>query len=113
MLMQATENTDSMLVFTSLPDVTSAEKLAAALLEARLAACINIFAPCHSVYRWQGNIECTTETPLLIKTRAACYPALEAAIRTRHPYDVPEIIALPVTHGLPDYLTWLAAETSS
>lgn len=112
--MQITEDTFSpLLVLTSLPDTDSAEALATALVEARLAACVSILSPCRSIYRWQDHIERATETPLLIKTEATRYPALAAAIRARHPYDVPEIIALPITHGLPDYLGWLAAETSS
>ena len=112
--MQTTEHTPrALLVLTNLPDEASAEALATALVETRLAACVNRLAPCHSGYRWQGNIERAMEIPLLIKTDSARYPALEAAIRTQHPYETPEIIALPITHGLPDYLAWLAAETSS
>ena len=112
--MQTTEHTPrALLVLTNLPDEASAEALATALVETRLAACVNRLAPCHSVYRWQGNIERAMEIPLLIKTDSARYPALEAAIRSRHPYETPEIIALPITHGLPDYLAWLTAETSS
>ena len=111
--MQDTENAArALLALTSLPDAASAETLASALVEARLAACVNVLAPCLSIYRWQDKIERATETPLLIKTDAARYPALEAAIRAWHPYETPEIIALPITRGLPDYLTWLCAETS-
>ncbi len=101
----------TLLVLTNLPDQAAAETLAHALVEARLAACVNILAPCRSVYRWQGAIEAATEVPLLIKTSARCYAALEAAIRSRHPYELPEVIALPVTHGLPEYLAWVADET--
>ena len=71
-----------LLVLTNLPDHDSATALAAALVEARLVACANVLAPCTSVYRWQGAVETTTEVPLLIKTTAARYPALEAAIRS-------------------------------
>ncbi len=101
----------ALLVLTNLPDRPSAEALATALVEARLAACVNILAPCRSVYRWQDAIETADEVPLLIKTSAACYAALEAAIRARHPYELPEVIAFPVTQGLPDYLAWVDAET--
>ncbi|EXI81789.1 MAG: Divalent-cation tolerance protein CutA [Candidatus Accumulibacter appositus] len=101
----------TLLVLTNLPDRPSAEALASELVEARLAACINVLAPCHSIYRWQGALETASEVPLLIKTRSECYAALEAAIRARHPYELPEIIALPVTAGLPGYLAWVAAET--
>lgn len=101
----------ALLVLTNLPDRPSAEALAAALVEARLAACVNILAPCRSVYRWQGAVEAADEIPLLIKTSVACYAALEAAIRAQHPYELPEVIALPITQGLPDYLAWVDAET--
>lgn len=101
----------SLLVFTNLPNEASADALATALVAERLAACVNLLAPCRSVYRWQGKVESTTEIPLLIKTTAERYTALEAAIRARHPYELPEIIAVPVAHGLPEYLDWLATET--
>lgn len=101
----------SLLVLTNLPDRPAAEALARALVEARLAACVNILAPCRSVYRWQGALESADEVPLLIKTSEARYPALEAAIRARHPHELPEVIALPITRGLPDYLAWVTAET--
>ena len=101
----------ALLVLTNLPDRPSAEALATALVEARLAACVSILAPCRSIYRWQNAVETADEVPLLIKTSAACYAALEAAIRARHPYELPEVIALPVTQGLPDYLAWVDAET--
>ena len=101
----------TLLVLTNLPDEASAHALAAALVTERLAACVNVLAPCRSVYRWQGAIENATETPLLIKTTAVRYAALEVAIRARHPYELPEIIAVPIAHGLPAYLDWVAAET--
>lgn len=100
-----------LLVFTSLPDRASAETLADALLEQRVAACVNILAPCSSVYRWKDSVQHDIEHPLLIKTTAERYPALEAAIRAGHPYELPEIIAVPVEHGLPGYLDWVAHET--
>lgn len=101
-----------LLVFTNLPDADAARALAGRLVEARLAACVNVLAPCNSVYRWQGRIENAQEVPLLIKTTAARYAAVESAIRAAHPYALPEIVALPVERGLPDYLAWVAAETS-
>ena len=100
-----------LLILTNLPDVASAEKLAFALIESRAAACVNVLAACHSIYRWQGAVESAVEIPLLIKTRAENYPQVEAIVRTHHPYDVPELIATPITHGLPAYLGWLATET--
>jgi len=100
-----------LLVMTTLPDLASAQALAATLVDARLAACVNILAPCQSVYRWQGAVERADEVPLLIKTSEARYAALEAAIVAQHPYQTPEIIALPLAHGLPAYLAWIDAET--
>ncbi len=103
----------ALLVFTNLPDRDSAEKLADALVAQRVAACVNILAPCRSVFRWNDAVQHATEHPLLIKTSAVRYPALEAAIRAGHPYELPEIIAVPVEHGLPAYLDWVAHETRS
>ena len=102
---------DTRLVITNCPDEETANSIALAVVEAQLAACVNILPRVQSIYRWQGAVESAVEVPLLIKTTAAAYPALEAAIRERHPYDVPEIIALPITAGLPAYLNWLADET--
>jgi len=101
----------ALLVLTNLPDRAAAEKLADALIEKRVAACINILAPCRSVYRWQGAIQHDEEHPVLIKSTQAAYPALEAQIRALHPYELPEIIAVPIEHGLPAYLDWVAAQT--
>ena len=100
-----------LLVITNLPDAASAAKLAQQLIEVRAAACINQLAPCISTYRWQGKIETATEVPLLIKTTQAAYPRLEKLIRAAHPYELPEIIAVPVSIGLPAYLGWVATET--
>ena len=102
----------TLLVLTNLPDRAVAERLAEMLIEKRVAACVNILAPCRSVYRWQGAVQHDEEHPLLIKTTTERYGALEAAIRAGHPYDLPEIIAIPVERGLPAYLEWVAAETS-
>jgi len=102
---------DAYLVITNLPDRDSAARLARALVEKRLAACVNILAPCRSVYRWKGQIEDAEEHPLLIKSTSARYPELEAAIRAAHPYELPEIIAVPLAGGLPDYLEWIDTET--
>jgi periplasmic divalent cation tolerance protein len=104
---------EALLVLTNLPDPAAAQSLAEHLVTHRLAACVNILAPCRSVYRWQGQLEAADETPLLIKTTAARYPALEAAIRERHPYELPEIVAVRLDHGLPAYLAWVAAETDT
>lgn len=102
-----------LLVLTNLPDRDSAQRVAQVLIENRVAACVNILAECSSVYRWQGKTETASEVPLLIKTTRAAYSRLEAALRAHHPYELPEIIAVPVTAGLPGYLQWVAQETSS
>lgn len=104
---------DVLIAVTTLPDTASAQALAARLVELHVAACVNVLAPCRSVYRWQGKVEDAEEVPLLIKTTAARYADLEAAIRAAHPYELPEIVALPVARGLPDYLAWVAAETAA
>ncbi len=103
--------TEALLVFTNLPDRETAEKLARTLIERRLAACVNILAPCRSLYRWKEALESAEEHPMLIKTSAERYAALEAAIRAGHPYELPEIIAVPLAAGLSGYLDWVAAET--
>lgn len=100
------------IVLTSLPDKEAAMRLARELVERRLAACVNVLAECTSVYRWKGAVESAAEVPLLIKTRSGRYPELEAAIRSLHPYELPEIVAVPLRHGLEEYLEWVAGETS-
>ena len=100
-----------LLVITNLPDRATADKLADILIGQRVAACVNILAPCRSVYRWKDEVQHDEEHPMLIKTTAERYPALEAAIRANHPYELPEIIAVPVERGLPEYLGWVAQET--
>ncbi len=101
---------DALLILTNCPNEEIANKIALAVVELKLAACVNILPRMQSIYRWQGVVESATEIPLLIKSTSEHYPALEAAIRERHPYKVPEIIALPITHALPAYLKWVQAE---
>lgn len=103
---------DILLVMTNLPDRDSANKLAHLLIESRAAACVNILAECTSIYRWQGKIENASEVPMLIKTTRAAYHSLEEMIRTHHPYELPEIIAVNVDSGLPAYLQWVAQEVT-
>jgi len=103
---------NALLVLTNLPDRAAAEKLAEALIQKRVAACVNIMAPCRSVYRWKGAVQHDEEHPVLIKTTRESYAALEAAIREAHPYELPEIVAVPIERGLPAYLDWVAAETT-
>lgn len=103
---------ETIIVLTNLPDRATALKLARELVEQRLAACVNVLAECASVYRWKGEVEEAAEVPVLIKTRAQRYGEVEAAIRRLHPYELPEIVAVPVTHGLDEYLDWVAGGTA-
>lgn len=100
-----------LLVMTHCPDQATAESLGCALVELRLAACVNVLAPCRSIYRWLGRVESAEEVPLLIKTTRERYAALETEIRARHPYELPEIVATPIERGLPAYLQWVSDET--
>lgn len=100
-----------LLVITNLPDVVTADKMARRIVESRAAACVNQLAPCTSTFRWQDKIETNSEVPLLIKTTTKAYPRLEALIKDCHPYELPEIIAIPLSEGLPDYLNWVDQET--
>lgn len=101
-----------LIVLTNLPERAAALKLAQELVARRLAACVNVLGECTSVYRWKGGVENATEVPILIKTRAALYAEVEAAITELHPYELPEIIAVPVARGLGEYLEWVAGETT-
>ena len=101
-----------LLVLTNLPDRECAQRLANILIESRAAACVNILAECNSVYRWQDKIESACEIPLLIKTTRTAYPRLEEIIRTNHPYELPEIIAVPIEVGFSGYLQWVEQETT-
>lgn len=103
---------EAVVVLTSLPDRAAALKLAQDLVARRLAACVNVLSECTSVYRWKGDVEKTAEVPVLIKTRKEMYAEVEAAIRGLHPYELPEILAVPVVLGLEEYLQWVADETS-
>jgi periplasmic divalent cation tolerance protein len=100
-----------LLILTNCPDEAMANAIALALVEEKLAACVNLLPRIQSVYRWQGEIDSASEIPLLIKSTASAYPALEKRLLDLHPYEVPEIIAWPISQGLPAYLNWLAEET--
>jgi periplasmic divalent cation tolerance protein len=104
---------EPLVVLSNLPDRSTALELARVLVERRLAACVNVLAECTSVYRWQEAIETAAEVPVLIKTTSERYPALEQAILELHPYELPEIVAVPLQGGLPGYLQWVAAQTRS
>ena len=103
----------ALVVWTSCPDAATAESIAAALVDRHLAACVNCLAPATSIYRWKGAIERATEIPLMIKTTAARLPEVEDTIRAMHPYDTPEIIAIPIDSGDARYLRWIEDETRS
>jgi len=100
-----------LLVLTTMPDRASATNLARILVEERLAACVNVLADCTSLYRWQGKSETATEVPVLIKTVDQHYSRLEQRIMSMHPYELPELIAVPISGGLPAYLKWIETET--
>lgn len=96
------------IVFCTCPDVTTAEHLAQSLIAQKLAACVNIVPGITSIYYWQGEVQKTAEQLLLIKTSKELYSKLEAHIKQEHPYNIPEILAIDIAQGLPDYLAWLA-----
>ena len=102
--------TDYIQVMTTMADQAEARKLAEMLVEARLAGCVQLIGPMTSVYRWQGRVQTETETLLLIKSRQELFPALAEFIAANHPYEVPEIMAVPVVAGGQSYLSWLAGE---
>ena len=101
----------AIIVVTQVPDRAVATNLARVLLEQRLAACVNIGAPVESIYHWRGRIETATEVQVVIKTRSPLYSNVEDVIRKIHPYDTPEVIAIPVAAIDARYLAWLEGET--
>lgn len=103
----------ALILLTTMPDQASAERLAESLVTQKLAACVNISASMTSIYRWQGKIERGTEHQLVIKTSAARYDALLREIQQQHPYELAEILAIPVSNGLPAYLEWIQSCTET
>ena len=101
----------SIIVLTTTPDLEHADNLARQLLSDLLAACVNISPPVQSVYYWDNKLQHDTEYLLIIKTAEKCYQALEQAIQKYHPYDIPEIIAIPIQQGLSSYLDWINKST--
>ena len=89
------------------PDSETAGKIAADLVDRRLAACVQVLPGLQSYFHWDGKVDCAEEHLLLVKTSSAGYPALERRIRELHPYELPEIIGVPVSNGLPEYLAWV------
>ena len=102
---------EAILVLTMCGSEQEARNMARALVGLRLAACVGITPGVCSVFRWKDAVEEASEWALTIKTRAALYPQVEAAIRATHSYELPEILAIPVAAGLPAYLDWLASES--
>ena len=95
-----------------MPDQASARTLARALIETRVAACVSIGAGVESLYHWRGRIETSAEVTLVAKTRTDLYPVIEKAILAGHPYELPEILAVPAVEGLAPYVDWIVTETS-
>jgi len=96
-------------VFSTCPTQESAERIARGVVEARLAACVNVVPGLRSYYEWQGQIEVSDEYLLVIKSRVELFDALQNMITSQHPYELPEVIAVPISTGFPPYLAWLAA----
>ncbi|MDR1311231.1 MAG: divalent-cation tolerance protein CutA [Burkholderiaceae bacterium] len=103
--------TDVLLVYSTVPDEETAQRIARQLVEQRLAACVSCLPQVHSVYHWQGKVEEARETVLMIKTTRSRFQPMADRLRLLHPYDIPELIAVPVAAGLPDYLNWIQEET--
>ncbi len=111
--MEATSKNAIRVVLCTCPDERVAQALASGLVEARLAACVNVLPQIRSTYRWQGAVHDEAESLMVIKTGASRLAALQGWLVEHHPYDVPEVVALPVEQGLPAYLEWVARETDS
>jgi periplasmic divalent cation tolerance protein len=95
------------LVLSTCADGEAARRIAEALVGEDLAACVNVIPAVQSIYKWRGKVESATEHQLLIKTTTMRYPRLQTRLRELHPYELPEIVAVPIVDGLPDYLSWL------
>jgi len=95
------------IILCTCPDQKAAAYIAGQMIEHHLAACVNIVPGITSVYQWQGKIESAQEHLLIIKTQINQYQAIETKIKQIHPYELPEIIAVPIEHGLPEYLHWI------
>ncbi len=98
---------DPIIVLCTVPDEDTAERIAGTLVSEKLAACVNIVPGITSVYHWKGAVERGRELLLIIKSGQGAYPALESRVRTLHPYELPEVIAVPIGNGLPEYLDWI------
>jgi len=99
-------------VLVTVGSADEAARVGRALVDERLAACVNVVGPIRSIYRWQGAVEEAAEHLMLVKARAADVPALEARVRALHSYDVPEVVALPIVAGSAPYFAWLGDATA-
>jgi periplasmic divalent cation tolerance protein len=102
--------TDKIVVLSTCASAEEAERLARRVIDDRLAACVNVLSPVRSFYRWKGQIEDSAEWLLLIKTTRDKFDALRAALESAHTYEVPEVIAIPIVEGSPNYLSWIERE---
>jgi len=103
---------DALACLSTCPDAATAERIARALVEDRLAACVNLLPGVRSVYRWDGDVVVDEEVLLVIKTTSAQLQALRERLPALHPYETPELVVLAVTDGLPAYLQWIADSTA-
>ncbi len=104
--------TDAVLVLTTVPSADAGVALAESLLQARVAACVNVLPPMTSVYRWKGGLQHDAECQVIIKTVRPRLDAVRALVRATHPYELPEFVVVPVETGDAAYLAWVAAEAS-
>ena len=104
-------NEETLLACSTFPEIETARRIARQLVSENLAACANIVPTVESIYRWQDKIEDAQETLVFFKTTSARYAAFQDRLKSLHPYEVPEIICLRITDGLPDYLHWVSANT--
>ncbi|MGH8657830.1 MAG: divalent-cation tolerance protein CutA [Gammaproteobacteria bacterium] len=100
-------NNEYILILSTFPDLSGAKQIARLLVESGVSACVNVIPSIASVYRWKGVIECQEECLLIIKTRVECFPAVRDKILGQHPYELPEVIAVPVVDGFDKYLRWI------
>jgi len=106
-------NEETLLACSTFPEIETARRILRQLVSENLAACGNIVPAVESIYRWQDKIVDAQETLVFFKTTARRYSAFQDRLKSLHPYEVPEIVCLPITHGLPEYLSWISANTSN
>ncbi|TLD69727.1 divalent-cation tolerance protein CutA [Phragmitibacter flavus] len=104
-------DTEILIVFCTMPSVEKARQIATVLVESQLVACVNLCPSVESIYRWEGKVETASEVLAVMKTTRERYADLEVRLRELHPYEVPEIVAVPVVAGLPEYLHWVTGAT--